>query len=149
MTGFIPWNVVDRQLRAIRTIWISTTRPDGRPHSIPVWFLWEDGAPPSLVFTSSSGEQKVRNLAHQAWVIAHAGDGDDVLILEGVAERITDDSELVALDRAYGDKYVDPGSGTRAAFGVDDPVYRIRVRHVMIWIYGSIANRTDWHFDAS
>jgi hypothetical protein len=43
MSGFIPWNKVDLPLRALRSIWISTTRPDGRPHAVPVWFVW-DGA---------------------------------------------------------------------------------------------------------
>ena len=46
------------------------------------------------------------------------------------------------------EKYVDPGSGARATFGANDPVYRVRIRHVMTWIYGNIGNRTDWHFEA-
>src|SRR5262249_32264941 len=42
--GFIPWSVVERDLCAARTIWLATARPDGRPHAVPVWFVWLAGA---------------------------------------------------------------------------------------------------------
>ena len=147
MAGFIPWRVIDSVLRASRTVWVSSTRPDGRPHSVPVWFLWEDGASPSIVFLSLPNTQKSRNLQDAAWVVIHTGDGDDTYILEGTAEAIADRAELDALNRLYMDKYVDPNSGARASFGADDTVYRVRVQHAMVWLYGNIANRTDWYFD--
>jgi hypothetical protein len=153
MGGHIPWRVLDKQLESLRTVWISTTRSDGRPHSVPVWFLWENSDPPEngekpgIVFLSHEGTQKNRNLAAQTWAVVHAGDGDDTYILEGVVERLTDATELDRLNRAYMEKYVDPYSGARASFGAEDAIYRLRVKHVMVWIYGAIINRTDWHFD--
>src|SRR5215216_6468937 len=117
MGGHIPWRVVDLQLQAIRTVWISSTRPDGRPHSVPVWFLWEKGDSPEILFISSENTQKARNLESQSWVVVHAGDGDDTYIFEGAAERITDPVELEARNRAYMEKYVDPNSGAQASFG--------------------------------
>lgn len=146
MAGRIPWRVVDVQLQALRTIWISSTRPDGRPHSVPVWFLWENGDSPAIVFSSLDNTQKNRNLSQQSWVIMHAGDGDDTYILEGKAEPILEPTERERLNRAYMEKYVDPGSGAQATFGERDIVYRVRIRHVMTWMYGTIGNRTDWHF---
>ncbi|MEO8395903.1 MAG: pyridoxamine 5'-phosphate oxidase family protein [Chloroflexota bacterium] len=146
MGGHIPWRVVDLQLQALRTVWVSSTRPDGRPHSVPVWFLWEAGDQPGIVFISPENTQKTRNLATQSWVVVHAGDGDDTYILEGVAERLTEPVELEALNRAYMAKYVDPNSGAQASFSAVDIVYRVRIRHVMVWIYGNIGNRTDWYF---
>src|SRR5919199_4561760 len=79
MSGHIPWNCVDRQLRALRSIWVSSTRPDGRPHAVPVWFTW-DGR--TLYFATHESSQKARNLERQAWLVIHAGDGDDVIILD-------------------------------------------------------------------
>src|SRR5262249_31402425 len=146
MGGHIPWRVVDSQLQALRTVWISTTRPDGRPHSVPVWFLWKNADAPEIVFISPENTQKSRNLALQSWVVAHAGDGDDTYMFEGIAERLTDQAELEALNRLYMEKYVDPNSGAQASFGAVDQVYRVHVRHVMAWIYGNIGNRTDWYF---
>jgi PPOX class probable F420-dependent enzyme len=144
MAGFIPWSKVDHRLRALRSIWLSTTRRDGRPHAMPLWFFW-DGH--DVYFVTGRKTQKARNLASENWVVVHAGDGDDVIILEGRAERVSDDAELRRIDRAYGDKYVDPHSGARATIrNPGDDLYRVSVEHVMAWEYGVVGTRTDWRF---
>jgi PPOX class probable F420-dependent enzyme len=145
MPGFIPWGKIDKNLMSFRSIWISTTRPDGRPHAAPLWYWW-DGA--SIYFITGRSTQKARNLARQPWTIVHAGDGDDVIILEGKAEIVADREEQERVNAAYMEKYVDPGSGARATiFNEGDDLYRVKVRHVMAWEYGTIGNRTDWYFD--
>ncbi len=144
MSGFIPWNQVDLPLRALRSIWICTTRPDGRPHAVPVWFVW-DGT--SIYFITRRDMQKAKNLAQQPWIVVHAGDGDDVIILEGRVEIVTDQEELQRIDAAYQDKYVDPHSGARdTIFHEDCDLYRAHIKHVMTWEYGTISTRTDWRF---
>jgi PPOX class probable F420-dependent enzyme len=144
MAGHIPWRVIDLTLLATRSIWISTTRPDRRPHAMPVWFWW-DGR--DVHFITRRSTQKARNLGHEPWVIVHAGDGDDAVILEGRAEIVTDPKELVRIDAGYREKYVDPGSGATATiFNEGDDCYRVRVEHVMAWLYGTIGTRTDWRF---
>ena len=143
--GFIPWSKVDHFLRVFRSIWLSTTRPDGRPHAVPVWYVW-DGR--NLYFISGRQLQKSKNLVHQRWIVVHAGDGDDVIILEGLAEIVTDREELEEIDAAYRAKYVDPGSGAQASiFEPEADLYRVAVKHVMAWEYGTVSNRTDWKFD--
>ena len=140
--GFIPWSKIDNWLRAFRTIWVSTTRQDGRPHAVPVWYIW-DGS--HLYFISARNLQKSKNLAYQPWIVVHAGDGDDVIILEGPVEIITDRAELDSVDAAYRAKYVDPGSGAQATiFEPDADLYRVNVKRIMAWEYGTVANRTDW-----
>lgn len=142
--GFIPWSKIDHFLHAFRSIWISTTRPDGRPHVVPVWYIWDGHY---LYFISERNLQKARNLARQPWIVVHAGDGDDVIILEGPVEIVTDRAELEKVDAAYRAKYVDPGSGAQATiFEPQVDLYRVNVEHVMAWEYGTVANRTDWEF---
>lgn len=142
--GFIPWSKIDHFLHAFRSIWISTTRPDGRPHVVPVWYIWDGHY---LYFISERSLQKSRNLARQPWIVVHAGDGDDVIILEGPVEIVTDRAELEKVDAAYRAKYVDPGSGAQATiFEPQVDLYRVNVEHVMAWEYGTVANRTDWKF---
>ena len=143
--GFIPWSKIDHWLRAYRSIWISTTRPDGRPHAVPVWYIWEGR---DLYFISGRELQRSKNLAQQPWVVVHAGDGDDVIILEGPSEVVTETEELNRVDATYRAKYVDPGSGAQATiFEPNVDLYRVHVKHVMAWEYGTVANRTDWKFD--
>lgn len=96
--GHIPWNKIDIWLQAYRSIWVSTTRPDGRPHCVPVWFWW-DGE--HIYFTSGPRGQKVKNLAAQPGIVVHGGDGDDALILEGTAAPVRDPQERARVNQAY------------------------------------------------
>ena len=89
-----------------------------------------------------------KNLAHQPWTVVHAGDRDDVIILEGPAEIVEDRSELERVESLYRLKYVDPGSGAQAAiFAPEADLYRVSVRRVMAWEYSTVANHTDWEFE--
>lgn len=145
--GHIPWSKIENWLRAFRSIWISTTRPDGRPHAVPVWYVFEQT---SVYFVSGRRLQKSKNLAHQPWTVIHAGDGDDVIILEGPAEIVTDTADLDRIEAAYRAKYVDPGSGAQATiFEPEADVYRVRVKRVMAWEYGTVAHRTDWVLESA
>jgi PPOX class probable F420-dependent enzyme len=141
-TGFIPWRKVDLLLRAARSIWLATSRPDGRPHAVPVWFVWDGG---SAYFISRRDLQKSRNLRRQSWAVLHLGDGDDVVILEGAAQVVADPAERDRIDQAYGEKYVDPVSGAKDTVNHDDvDLYRLDPVRVMAWEYGNIGTRTDW-----
>jgi Pyridoxamine 5'-phosphate oxidase len=55
-----PWPHALALLEQAGLFWVSTVRPDGRPHVTPVVAVWVDGA---VYFTSGPGEQKSRNLA--------------------------------------------------------------------------------------
>ncbi len=144
MGGFIPWRTIDLRLSSLRTIWISTTRPDGRPHAVPVWYWW-DGL--HIYFVTGSDTQKAKNLEHQSWTIIHADNGDDVIILEGNAAIVANGREQQRVNAAYMEKYVDPSSGTPTTiFSPGNTLYRVTVEHVMAWHYGEVATRTDWHF---
>ena len=143
--GHIPSSKIENWLRASRSIWVSTTRPDGRPHAVPVWFIWDDH---KVYFISARNLQKSKNLAHEPWTVVHLGDGDDVVMLQGLAVIVTEREELERIDAAYRTKYVDPGSGAQATiFEPNADLYRVDVTHIMAWEYGTVANRTDWKFE--
>ena len=95
---------IDRRLRAEPIIWLSTARPDGRPHLVPVWFLW-DGR--TILIFSEPGAQKVRNLQHSRYVVLAldtADEGEDVVIVEGEATLLQDGTVDSTLP-AYAEKY--------------------------------------------
>jgi nitroimidazol reductase NimA-like FMN-containing flavoprotein (pyridoxamine 5'-phosphate oxidase superfamily) len=83
--GLLTWEWALERLTASRNYWISTTRADGRPHAMPVWGLWLEGA---VWFSTHPESQKGRNLAGRPEVVAHLESGDDVAIVEGVAEPV-------------------------------------------------------------
>jgi pyridoxamine 5'-phosphate oxidase-like protein len=102
---YLPWSHAEQRLSSSRNYWICTTRPDGRPHSIPVWGFWIEGA---LYFGTARSSRKARNLAHNSAVSVHLESGDDVVILEGNAIEVTDPSTLKKLDGASQAKYKTP-----------------------------------------
>ena len=92
-----------QRLRDDQIVWIATVRPDGQPHAVPVWFLWDGER--ATVF--SKPDQKVRNLGQNPRATMHfnsTADGGDVVILEGQAE-LPDESAAQVLSSAYLEKY--------------------------------------------
>ncbi len=77
-----------RFLETEPVVWLSTVRPDGTPHLVPIWFWWDGEA--MLVF-SKPDAQKVRNLRANPSVMLALGDAEadfDVGLLEGRAELL-------------------------------------------------------------
>jgi general stress protein 26 len=101
----IPWARALEALESaeprIQTPFLATTRPDGRPHVAAVGALWEDG---KVYFVSGAGTRKSRNLAaNPNCVVSMSLPGID-LVLEGVAERVTDKGTLERLAKRYADQ---------------------------------------------
>jgi PPOX class probable F420-dependent enzyme len=97
---------VSERLRSDLIVWFISTRPDGRPHTVPVWFLREGDT--YLVFTRP-GSQKVRNLRQNPNVVLALDDtkgGRDVIIIEGTATLLDEGSVPTTLP-AYVEKYGD------------------------------------------
>ena len=123
--GMLPWGFVVEAMGGDRNYWTSTTLPDGRPHARPVWGVWFDGT-----FHCGGGERTrwARNLAAGSEIVVHRESGDDVVIIEGTAEKLTEESadpELIErLDAAYEGKY-DVRHGT--------PFWAIRPGKVLAW----------------
>src|SRR5215470_18068613 len=102
----LPWSWATERLSKARHYWIATTRPDGRPHSRPVWGVWLDGA-----FYFSTGSLAAQNLATHPAITVHLESGNEVVIIEGVVETVGDFSFVERVVSLYNEKYnwnVDP-----------------------------------------
>jgi PPOX class probable F420-dependent enzyme len=76
------------RLSAEPVIWLGTVRPDGRPHSVPVWFAWHD---PMVLIFSMPRTVKVRDVRLSPAVslaLDSADGGQDIVLAEGRAELI-------------------------------------------------------------
>ena len=101
-----PWADVERVLEDSELFWISTVRGDGRPHVTPLPAVWASG---QLHFCTGAAEQKGVNLARNPGCTLTTGTntwkaGLDVVV-EGVAERISDDERLRGLADGWRTKY--------------------------------------------
>lgn len=86
-------------------MWLSSVRPDGRAHLVPVWFLWEDG---TILIFSQPNNQKIRNIAKNPGVMLSLetiDQGDDVVLIEGRAELLEGEGAPTATMPAYARKY--------------------------------------------
>jgi len=100
------WTDVRRTIDEAELFWISTVRPDGRPHVTPLPAVWSDEA---LCFCTGAEEQKGRNLARNPRCALTTGNkqwkaGLDVVI-EGDAMRVTDEDRLHHLAALWESKY--------------------------------------------
>ncbi len=141
---YLPFSHAEERLTKSRNYWICTSRPDGRPHSIPVWGFWVDSA---LYFGTGRASRKARNLAQNSAVSIHLDSGDDVIILEGKAVEVdlTHKPTLAKLNAASKAKYKMP-----LPVMPEVVVYSIRPRVVLAWTEKDFPrNATRWEFDTA
>jgi general stress protein 26 len=101
-SGLLPWTRASERLVTARNYWIHTTRSDGRPHAKPVWGVrFEE----QLYFGTSPKSVDGENISTNASLVVHLESGDDVVILEGTAETVSDQGLSFRLDEAYHRKY--------------------------------------------
>jgi hypothetical protein len=114
------WTDVRDRLAAAELYWLTTVRPEGRPHVTPLIAVWLDDA---MHFCTGPEERKARNLAQNRHCVFTTGcndlhEGFDI-VLEGIAERVSDHGALARIANAYESKY-----GEEWHFDVDDGAFR-------------------------
>ena len=112
--GLLPWSWAAERLSAARTYWLSTTRPDHRPHAMPLWGVWMD-----RVFCFSTGEhsRKARNLAGTPYCVVSVTVGEESIALEGVVRTEAGADLRRAFAATYSEKYSWPMEN------ITDPIY--------------------------
>ncbi len=77
---------IEKRLQTERNIWLATVRASGRPHLVPIWFVWQNGR---FHLGMQSQSVKAHNLSQNPQAALSLEDGSDVLICEGIAEIVT------------------------------------------------------------
>ncbi len=139
--GLLPWSWAEERLSNAHNYWLATKGGEARPHAMPVWGIWLDGA---FYFSTSPTSRKARNLADDPHCVVCTERADEAVILEGSAEEVSDASELARFKEAYKTKYdwdMDASQGG---------IYAVRPRVA----FGFIENAaefagaaTRWRFD--
>ncbi len=112
----LPWNWATERLTSSRNYWIATTRPNGQPHSRPVWGVWFNNA-----FYFSTGSLAAQNLAKHPAITVHLESGSEVVIIEGIAEHVTDAPLVKQVMTIYNQKYhwdTDPNDSSEPLYVV-------------------------------
>lgn len=70
------------RLETETNIWLCTVRADGRPHLVPIWFVWHGG---KIWICTPKESQKVINIGKNPRVAVALEDGTHPVVLEGTA----------------------------------------------------------------
>jgi nitroimidazol reductase NimA-like FMN-containing flavoprotein (pyridoxamine 5'-phosphate oxidase superfamily) len=148
------WAKGRRALEDAEVYWLSTVRPDGRPHVTPLLGVWLTGA---LHFCTGSTERKAKNLAANPHCVLTTGrnglEGLD-LVVEGQAITVRDQSELRTIadrfESKYGPHFKSP-DGTWSGLGDairagDVLVFRVGPKKVFGFGKGTHYSQTRWGF---
>ena len=145
-----PWAEARKQLEVAEIFWLSTVRPDGRPHVTPLISIWLDEAP---WFVTGPTERKALNLEtnRQCVLVTGCNDLDEGLdvVVEGEAIRVTDEATLQRVAEAFSAKYPDPFRFTIGDFeggGGDALVFRIESSKAFGFRHMPTSSQTRWRF---
>lgn len=138
LDGMLGWAWVDERMRVARNYWVATTTADGRAQVAPVWGVWFDD---TFFFGTGVSSRKGRNLARDPRVSINLESGDEVVILEGVAEPLTDPALFARYVDAYDAKYaIRPESA-------DGGTFFVRPHRVFAWLeHDFLHTPTRWTF---
>jgi len=143
--GLLPWSWATERMTKSHNYWVATTRPDGRPHVMPVWGVWLGDSEPGGAFYFSTGKntRKAQNLAANPRCVVAGECADEAIIVEGVVEPIDDPSLYARFADAYKAKYDWPVEQETA------PAYAVRPRVAFAFIENAddfAGSATRWRF---
>lgn len=104
--GLLEWSTIEQRLVASKHYWLSTVRPDGRPHTIPRWGVWLDDR---FYYDGSPATRHARNAELNPNCTLTLEDGWRAVILEGTSVTTRADAALGARLAAAFEKYHDDG----------------------------------------
>lgn len=113
---FLPWSWASKRLASSHNYYLATTRPDGRPHVMPVWGVWLDN---TFYFSTGVNSRKSRNLSINPNCAVIPEKAAEAVILEGIARRVTNRSERRRVAVDYKKKYDWDMSSSK------DPLYQV------------------------
>jgi PPOX class probable F420-dependent enzyme len=145
-TGLLSWSWAEARLADSHDYWLATTRPGGRPHVMPVWGLWLDGA---LWFSCSRSSTKARNLRHNPVCTLTTDNAREPVVLEGTGELVTSEPDLRRFLKDANAKYA-------TAYTMELMDQRVnacfRVRPSVVFAIDTAdftGSPTRWQFDAA
>jgi nitroimidazol reductase NimA-like FMN-containing flavoprotein (pyridoxamine 5'-phosphate oxidase superfamily) len=98
----MPWVEASQLLAQAEFYWLATVRADGRPHVMPILTVWQEGA---LHFCTSARSRKGKNLARASHCVITTASHNAHLVVEGNAEKVSDEARLQQVADAYATKY--------------------------------------------
>ncbi len=85
LKGTLPWEWARKRLSASHNYLIVTVRPNGAPHTMPVWGIWLDDA---FYFSTAETSRKARNLKQNPRCVVCTENIEEAVVVEGTAGKL-------------------------------------------------------------
>jgi general stress protein 26 len=137
--GLLPWAWAEQRLTRSHNYWLTTSRPDARPHTMIVWGIWVEGC---FYFSTGAGSRKAKNLASSPQCIVCTEKAAEAVIVEGEARTVSDADLMKRISPFYAKKYkpwkLDPSMG---------PIFEVRPKTIFGLREKTFKAATRWLFD--
>src|SRR5579863_4225533 len=142
--GLLPWSWAEQRLKKSHNYWITTVKPDGSPHTMVVWGLWQDGR---LLFSTGGKSQKARNLERNPKCVVCTELANEAVIVEGIAEVAGVAARHKFLSQ-YERKYKFDMSSMKAdILSMKEPVFAVLPQQAFgLWEKYFQSKSTRWNF---
>lgn len=135
LAGALPWSFLQERIAKERNYWLATSRPDGRPHVMPIWGVWLDDA---FCFGTDPNSVKGHNLAKNPHAVVHLESGDDVVVMEGIVDRVKSGPSV----KRYVDMY-----NAKCKIKPGNSYHRLKPGLVLAWLEKDFPKTaTRWKF---
>lgn len=127
----LGWEEVRKELEAAQTYWVTSVRPNGRPHIVPRDGIWLDD---SWYYGGSPTTIHNRNVERNPAVVMHIGDGLKAIIVEGNSVYIYPQLEIAELlSEINNSKYAHYGMKTSAETYTERGTWALKARRILAW----------------
>ena len=134
--GLLAWSWAEKRLVASHNYYLTTVRPDGTPHVMPLWGIWVNGR---FYFSTGATSVKARNLAANRACVVCTENAAEAVVVEGTATPMADAARLAQVAPHYAKKYksftLDPKMG---------PIFEVRPKVVFGLSEKDFKNTTRW-----
>jgi len=139
--GLLPWSWAVERLITSPQYWVAAVDGAGRPHVMPVWGVWIDGA---VWFSSGPRSRRARSLDVRPACSVATADPHQPVVLEGDAERVTDGGAVAAFAQRANAKY---DADYTVDFYRENATFRVAPRRVIALDDADFAGSpTRWTF---
>ena len=99
-SGYLSWDTLIWRFAAEKSYWLATAAE--RPHTMPVWGIWQDSA---FIFSTYPESTKAQNMRHTPYATVHLADTEALFSLECTTREVTEQDQLQAFIDDYNPKY--------------------------------------------
>jgi hypothetical protein len=142
--GLLPWSWAEQRLKKSHNYCFTTAKPDGSPHTMVVWGLWQDRR---FLFSTGSKSRKALNLSHNPKCIVCTEQAQEAVIVEGIAE-IAEVAARCKFLPVYERKYKFDMKGMKDdILSMKEPIFAVRPLVVFgLWEKHFASKSTRWQF---